>query len=91
MTTVAPSTADEPIHGTVAPGFEPIRDVFAENFASRDELGAAVAVYHRGEPVVDLWGGYRDTARENPWEAETMVLVASGTKGMAAAAIAVAL
>ncbi|WP_435318861.1 serine hydrolase domain-containing protein [Haloarchaeobius sp. TZWSO28] len=79
------------VHGTVAPGFEPVRDVFAENFAHRDELGAAVAVYHRGESVVDLWGGYRDTARQNPWAAETMVLVASGTKGMTAAAIALAI
>lgn len=79
------------IHGTVAPGFEPVRDVFAENFAHRNELGAAVAVYHRNQAVVDLWGGFRDTGRENPWAAETMVIVASATKGMTAAAIALAL
>jgi CubicO group peptidase (beta-lactamase class C family) len=91
MTTTVSSADAVTIHGTVAPEFEPVREVFAENFAHRDELGAAVAVYHRGEPVVNLWGGYRDTVCENPWEAETMVLVASGTKGMTAAAIAVAL
>ncbi|MFC5972683.1 serine hydrolase domain-containing protein [Halomarina salina] len=91
MTTVAPGTDTVAIHGTVAPGFESVRAVFAENFDDRDELGAALAVYRHGEAVVDLWGGHRDTAREHPWEAETMVLVASGTKGMAGAAIAVAL
>lgn len=79
------------IDGTVADGFEPVREAFAENFRTRNELGGAGAVYYRGEPVVDLWGGYRDTACTYQWEADTMVLVASGTKGMAAAAIAVAL
>ena len=91
MTTVAPATNTVTVYGTLAPGFEPVRDVFAENFTNRDELGAAVAAFYRGEPVVDLWGGYRDVAGKHPWEAETMVLVASGTKGMTAAAIAVAL
>ncbi|WP_254534711.1 serine hydrolase domain-containing protein [Halomarina litorea] len=91
MTTASSAADAVAVHGTVAPGFEPVREVFAGNFAERDELGAALAVYHYGDPVVDLWGGHRDTAREHPWEAETMVLVASGTKGMAAAAIAVAL
>ncbi|WP_459194886.1 serine hydrolase domain-containing protein [Halosimplex sp. J119] len=88
---MAPSAGAVTVQGTVAPGFEPVREVFAENFRDRDELGSAVAVYYRGELVVDLWGGYRDTDREHPWEVETMVLVASATKGMTAAAIAVAL
>ena len=88
---MAPSADAVTVQGSVAPGFEPVRDVFAANFHDRDELGAAVAVYYRGDPVVDLWGGYRDTEREHPWEADTMVLVASATKGMTAAAIAVAL
>ena len=81
-----------PVHisGTVADGFEPVRDAFVESFRSRNELGAACAVYHRGKPVVDLWGGYRDVAGERPWEEETMVLVFSTTKGMAATAMAVA-
>ena len=80
-----------PLHGTVAEGFEAVREVFAENFRDRDELGAACAAYYHGEPVVDLWGGYRDVAAEHPWEEETMVSVFSVTKGMTAAATAVAL
>ncbi|WP_255196953.1 serine hydrolase domain-containing protein [Halorarius litoreus] len=78
------------VDGTVDDGFEPVVAAFAENFRSRNELGAACAVYHHGEKVVDIWGGYRDLAAESPWEADTMVHVISGTKGMTAAAIALA-
>ena len=35
------------IGGTVAPGFERVRDVFAANFAERGEVGAACCVYRR--------------------------------------------
>ncbi|WP_276259368.1 serine hydrolase domain-containing protein [Haloglomus litoreum] len=91
MTVTGPTDEDLLIHGTVAPGFERVREVFAENFRERDELGAAVAVSHDGDLVVDLWGGYRDVERAHPWTEDTMVLVASGTKGMAMAAVAVAL
>ena len=45
------------IHGTCAPGFEPVRRAFAANFAERGEIGASVAVLAAGEPVVSLWAG----------------------------------
>lgn len=79
-----------PIHGQVSTGFEPVRDVFAENLAKRHELGGACCVYHRGEKVVDLWGGVRNKETGNPWERETMVLVCSTTKGLAAMTLALA-
>jgi len=78
------------ISGFVKPGFEGVRDAFAENFERRHELGAACCVYHRGEKVVDLWGGIRDKASGEPWEEDTMVIVASATKGLAGLAIALA-
>lgn len=78
------------VDGCVAPGFEGVRDAFIENFRKRDELGAACCIYHRGECVVDIWGGIRDCATGEPWEADTMVLVFSATKGMAALALALA-
>jgi CubicO group peptidase (beta-lactamase class C family) len=81
-------TSSPPVDGTVASGFEPVRDAFSENFESRRELGAACAVVHEGEVVVDLWGGYRDTARTDPWTAETLVLVFSTTKGIAGGVMA---
>jgi CubicO group peptidase (beta-lactamase class C family) len=77
-------------HGTVAQGFELVRDEFQRNFSERGELGAACAVYHRGEKVVDLWGGIRNKDTGEQWEEDTMVLVFSSTKGMASMAVAVA-
>jgi CubicO group peptidase (beta-lactamase class C family) len=79
-----------PIHGSVAPGFEDVRTAFERNFAERGEIGAAVAAYWCGEKVVDLWGGYRTPERDAPWEADTMVAVASITKGLAAMTLALA-
>jgi CubicO group peptidase (beta-lactamase class C family) len=78
------------VEGTVAPGWEPVRDAFVENFRTRGELGGACAVYRHGEKVVDLWGGTRDAATGAPWKEDTMVLVYSATKGMAAMVLALA-
>jgi CubicO group peptidase (beta-lactamase class C family) len=82
--------ADVVIHGTVSPGFEPVREEFRRNFAERHELGAACTVYHRGQKVVDLWAGWKDADTREPWEEDTCVLVFSTTKGMAALTAAVA-
>ena len=76
------------IEGHVSAGFEAVREAFAENFARRHELGGACCVYHRGEKVVDLWGGVRNKATGEPWEEDTMVLVYSATKGLAAMTLA---
>ena len=78
------------VQGHVSAGFEAVRDAFVENFSRRHELGGACCVYHRGEKVVDLWGGVRNKATGEPWEENTMVLVYSTTKGLAAMAMAVA-
>src|SRR5690606_33163725 len=45
--------------------------------------GAAVCVYHCGECVVDLWGGYKDDVG-TPWARDTMAPSFSTTKGVAA-------
>jgi CubicO group peptidase (beta-lactamase class C family) len=76
--------------GWIAPGFEEVRSEFDRNFVERDEIGAAVAAYSRGEKVVDLWGGRRTPAGDAPWNEDTMVVVNSTTKGLAAMAVAVA-
>src|SRR5918995_980044 len=78
------------VQGHVAAGFERVREEFERNFRRRREIGAAVAAYHRGEKVVDLWGGHRDRNRKHRWEADTMVLVYSTSKGMAAICMALA-
>lgn len=78
------------ISGFVRPGFEPVREAFVRNFESGKELGAAICVLHRGEKVVDLWGGIRNASTGEPWEEDTMVLVYSTTKGLAGIAMALA-
>jgi CubicO group peptidase (beta-lactamase class C family) len=78
------------IDGFVAEGFEPVRSAFLENFASRNELGAACCVCLRGKIVVDLWGGVRDAVSREPWRPDTMVIVHSASKGMAAMVMALA-
>lgn len=79
---------DVQISGTVARGFEKVRDAFEENFRLQDELGACFAAYKDGEKVVDLWGGYKDREKKIPWTEDTLINVWSTTKGMAALTIA---
>lgn len=88
MLVTAPKRLD--IHGHVNHGFEAVREAFVENFARRHELGGACCVYHRGEKVVDLWGGVRNKATGEPWEQDTMVVIHSATKGLAAMTLALA-
>jgi len=78
------------IDGRVSRGFEAVRATFAGNFASRRELGGACCAYHRGEKVVDLWGGVRNKQTGEPWLEDTMVIVYSATKGLAAMTLAIA-
>ena len=78
------------VNGMTTPEFQPVRVAFERNFLERGELGAACAVFYRGTRVVDLWGGYRCTTSRDPWTEQTLALAFSTTKGMAAAAMAVA-
>ena len=73
-----------PIGGRSDDRLAPVRDAFIENFTSRDELGAALCIYLDGAKLVDLWGGYFDTAHTRTWQEDTIVNMASVTKGMTA-------
>jgi CubicO group peptidase (beta-lactamase class C family) len=64
--------------------FSGVRDVLARNLASGADIGASVAVFVEGEPVVDIWDGYFDAARTRPWERDTIVNTFSTTKTMTA-------
>jgi len=83
-------TQSHQIEGHVSKRFEAVREAFAENFNRRHELGGACCVYYRGEKVVDLWGGVRNKETGEPWEEDTMVIIWSATKGLAAMTLAVA-
>jgi CubicO group peptidase (beta-lactamase class C family) len=81
---------DAVVHGFVSPGFERVREAFVDNFTRRQELGGACAAYYRGEKVVDLWGGIRNKQTGEPWLEDTMVIMYSATKGLAAMTMALA-
>jgi len=72
------------IDGSVDDAFEPVRAVFAENFAKRGEWGASMCVWHAGKVVVDIWGGVTDKKTGALWERDTINTVFSSTKGIVA-------
>ena len=78
------------VEGYVHPAFAAVRGTFTDNFTHRRELGAACAAYYRGEKVVDLWGGVRNEATGEPWQRDTMAIIYSATKGLAAITLAIA-
>jgi CubicO group peptidase (beta-lactamase class C family) len=84
MADVREAVAGGVIAGQCAPGFEAVLAAFRENFEARGEVGASVCVTHRGETVVDLWGGLAAPKTGAAWERDTISIVFSCTKGAAA-------
>src|SRR5690349_21207834 len=80
----------ERARGAVAPGYEPVRDVFQSFFDKGWDMGSAVSVYRYGAPVVQLTGGRRLTADDTivAYDASTIQLVASTTKFVESVCIA---
>lgn len=68
--------------GTTTEKFAPVRDVLESQLANGEDVGASVAVYSKGELVVDIWGGFVDEAKTTPWRSDTIVNVWSTTKTM---------
>lgn len=64
---------------------ERVSAAFEGNFQSGAEVGAAVSVWQGESEVVRLHQGWRDAGRQQTWTDDTMVLVWSATKGLAAA------
>ncbi len=70
------------IHGFCDEQFSPLKDAFRANFDAGLELGSSLAVTHQGKLVVDLWAGWRDVGKTQPWQNDTIVRVTSTTKIM---------
>ncbi len=70
------------VQGTCDPAFISVREALERNFTEHGEIGSAVCIYHQGEKVVDLWGGYQDAARTIPWREDTMCIMYSIAKSM---------
>jgi CubicO group peptidase (beta-lactamase class C family) len=77
------------IKGDIAPGFEGVRDAFANNFASAGDVGASFAIWKDGKYLVDIWGGHADAAKTKEWQRDTLPNVWSTTKAVAAFALAI--
>ncbi|MDF2145009.1 serine hydrolase [Knoellia sp. p5-6-4] len=72
------------VEGEVAAGFEEVRHAFTEVIDAQPGTGAAVAAWHDGRWVVDLWGGHADADRTRPWQRDTIAMPYSVTKPFAA-------
>lgn len=70
------------LSGSLHPDFSAVGVALARMLPRRAPGGAAVCVYHRGEKVVDIWGGTRDAAGQ-PWCEDTVSVSFSTTKGVA--------
>ncbi len=70
--------------GICDPKFRRVRQAFEDNFETRGEVGASVALTIDGKQVIDLWGGYADKKKTRPWTRDTIVNVYSTTKGLTA-------
>merc|ERR1712130_149074 len=72
------------IEGTVAPGYESVKELFEENFRTGRETSAQLCVYVGEEKVVDLWGSIKD----KDFSGDSITNVFSSTKSLAAIALA---
>ena len=65
------------INGTVAPGFESVRELFELKMNTLAEEHSQLCVYHRGEKVVDLWASVEAGSE---FSADTLINVFSSGK-----------
>jgi len=72
------------ISGMCEERFSGVWDALAANLDGGLDVGASVAVFVDGVPVVDIWGGHTDENGEVPWQRDTITNCWSLTKTMAA-------
>ena len=86
------SKLPEGLEGSCDERFVSVAQILAKQIANGDHHGAAFAAYFRGEKVIDVWGGKRNTPDgEAPWASDTMAICFSTTKGVTATALHMAM
>src|SRR5688572_26458128 len=70
------------VGGSVAQGFEPLVEAFAETLALSHDHGGALHIRVAGNVVADLWGGQASISRS--WQQDTPSVIFSCTKGLVA-------
>ncbi len=68
------------VHGHFDERFANTVEVFASHFESGEDLGASFALSKDGEVVLDIWAGFLDQAKTEPWQEDSIVNVYSSTK-----------
>ncbi|XP_048728760.2 beta-lactamase domain-containing protein 2-like [Ostrea edulis] len=77
-----------PFGGHFHPDFKDVVDKFRKNLNTGVEVGASLSIFHEGEPVVDIWGGFADVTTKRPWTENTLSIIFSTTKGVTALVVA---
>src|ERR1019366_7967304 len=75
------------VNGAAHPMFAPVVSYFGQLFNPSSRGGGALAVRWHGQPVVDVWAGFADRRRSQPWERDTVTICFSTTKGVASTVI----
>ena len=73
------------VNGEVAPGFEPVRQLYEQQMHTMAEENTQLCAYYRGEKVVDLWYSAAD---DSEFSADALVNVFSSGKSLEAIAVA---
>ncbi|MEU8393753.1 serine hydrolase domain-containing protein [Nonomuraea sp. NPDC048892] len=69
------------------PRFSAVAEVFEQIVGKGTDRGAALCVYHRGIPVIDIWAGTADVKTRRPWAADTIAPITGATKGLLTVAV----
>jgi len=72
------------IKGFCEAKFSAVEQAFADNFAHRGEVGAAVSIYSDNQKVVDLWAGHLDAQQQRALSPHSLFTVWSLGKAVAA-------
>jgi CubicO group peptidase (beta-lactamase class C family) len=75
---------DSLLQGTCAEPLAGVRETFEQFLTDGTDIGASVAAFVDGEPVLDLWGGYFDESFTRPWSKHTITNTFSSTKTVTA-------
>ena len=73
------------VQGSVAPGFESVKQRFEQQTNTLAEDNAQLCVYHRGQKVVDLWAS---ATADDRFDADSLVNIFSSGKSLESIAIA---
>ena len=65
------------VKGYCRPDFIEIQNIFSDSITSGHETGASIAIEHKGEMIVDLYGGYKNAAKDIALEKDTLLNVFS--------------